>query len=59
MDDLIWDENRRSITYFGNVPVDIDAPISIGDEVRLQYEGYEFDVAVEEIEGGGGERAGY
>ncbi|WP_414434319.1 hypothetical protein [Alloalcanivorax venustensis] len=52
MDDLSWDENAGSILYVDNVPVDMDSPISIGDEVRLQHGGYEFDVIVEEDENG-------
>lgn len=52
MDDFFWDENTGSVLYVGNVPMDMDSPISIGDEVRLQHGGYEFDVIVEEGENG-------
>lgn len=48
MDDFFWDENGGPIIYAGDIPIDMNSPPFIGDEVRLQYKGYEFDVTIEE-----------
>lgn len=46
MDDFIWEERAGGIFYSGDMPIDM-GPAEIGDEVRLQANGYEFDVIID------------